>query len=343
MIGPRTSTPPFTMAAIGDEAPRRGLALHADDFGMNDAVTGGILEAFRDGLLTSASVLANAPGCSRGLVQWKELQSSFAQGDLPSCAARRRLGDSRAPFDLGIHLNLTQGRPLTADGYPPQLLDRQGLFPGVSGLFRRLLVHGRRFRLEIERELRAQIEVLLDHGIAPTHLNAHQYVDLLPVVAELTPALLARYAIPVVRVPWERHLTRSTLTTRFEPIVWSLGQVKRVFAFRYLLDMRRRGAAHPAAYFGTSHAGRIDLERMLIFASALGAGLSEIGMHPGLAPATGPCEPAPDGWHDPLAELRTRELSLLTSPELELLLEMRHIRLGRLSELALRPALPIAA
>ena len=37
---------------------------------------------------------------------------------------------------------------------------------------------------------------------------------------------------------------------------------------------------------------------------------------------------------DPLAELSPRELTLLTSPDLVQLLETRHIRLGRLSDLA---------
>lgn len=333
----------FEPGADGNVTRHRRFVLHADDFGMNDAVSSGILEGFRSGLLTSTSVLTNAPGCSQALVQWKELQARFAAGGLPSSEARQYLSDSMAPFDLGIHLNLTQGRPLTGGKYPSELLDGEGWFPGVARLARRLLFGGWKFRDFIEQELKAQVEVLLDHGLSPTHLNAHQYVDTLPVVASLIPALLARYAIPVARVPWERSLTRTTLFYGFEPLNWCLGQIKRVFAFHHLLEIGRRGIAHPAAYFGTSHAGRIDLARMLLFIHAAKAGITEIGMHPGSAVTTETASASHDCWHDPLAGLRPNELALLISPELALLLETHDIRLGRLSDLASRASLPAAA
>src|SRR5438552_5645382 len=231
--------------AQGGEALRRSVVLHADDFGMNDSVNRGILRGFEEGLLTSASLLANAPACHAALAQWQDLQSRFRRDGLPSIAARRRLADSLAPFDLGIHLNLTQGRPLTHDGFPRQLLDRSGRFPGVFALAGKLLCSGSKFRNAIEQEFSAQIEVLLDRGIAPTHLNAHQYVEILPIVAAIIPRLLRRYAIPAVRVPLERRLTRNTLVRCFEPANWCLAQVKRVFAFHYFLAMRRNRINHP--------------------------------------------------------------------------------------------------
>ena len=327
----------------GTLAPSRRFVLHADDFGMNEAVTIGILEGFSEGLLTSTSVLTNSPACAGALRSWKELQIRFANGGLASSAAREQLFDSSAPFDLGIHLNLTQGRPLTGEKYPTELLDPQGQFPGIGTLARRLLIGGWKYRDFIEQELKSQIEVLLDHGISPTHLNAHQYVDMFPVVASLVPALLTRYAIPVARVPWERSLTQSTLVHRFEPINWCLGLVKRMFAFNHLLEIGRRVIAHPAGYFGTSHAGRIDLAQMLIFVRSAKAGLTEIGMHPGCPAAAGQTAGKEDAWHDPLAALRPNELALLKSDELALLLEMHQIRLARLSELAVRQSLPVAA
>ena len=317
----------------------RTLVLHADDFGMNEAVTDGILSGFRDGLLTSTAILTNAPDCERAISRWQGLQSQLAQCSLPSASARVRLSDSLSPFDLGIHLNLTQGRPLTADKYPPLLLDDEGRFPGAFGLAIRLLISGWRFRAAIEHELTDQIEVLLDHGIAPTHLNAHQYTDLFPAIAAIVPKLLRRYSIRVVRVPWERGLSRTTLLRPFEPANWCLGQVKRLFAFRHLVEMTRQGVAHPAAFFGTSHAGRISFDLLRTFVAMAGHGLTEIGMHPGhpvLDTRTSDPKQMPnrDGWHDPLAHSRSGELSLLSSPELVQLLEAQHIRLGRLSEIA---------
>ena len=329
------------LASPGSERPAicRGLVLHADDFGMNKAVTEGILQGFRQGLLTSTAILTNAPDCVRAISRWKELQSNLAQQDLPSIDVRERLSDSLAPFDLGIHLNLTQGRPLTAGRYPEPLLDDSGRFPGIVGLARRLLFSGWKFRAAIERELTAQIDVLLDHRIAPTHLNAHQYIDLFPVVAAILPELLRRYSIRVVRVPWEHCLTQTTLLRRFEPANWCLGQIKRMFAFRHLIEMSRHGIAHPTAFFGTSHAGRIDFDLMRTFVVSAGQGVTEIGIHPGCPVSDHPVSEThdvstADGWHDPLAQVRPGELSVLTSPVLAELLESQNLRLRRLSEFA---------
>ncbi len=321
--------------------PRR-LVLHADDFGMNDRVNAGVVLGFSQGLLTSTSVLANAPGCRAALERWKELEVRFAHDDLPSLEVRRRLADSLNGFDLGIHLNLTQGRPLTGDRYPAPLLDRNGLFPGVFGLAARLATTGAKFQRQIEAELCAQIEVLVDGGISPTHLNSHQYIEILPAVAAIIPRLLRRYAIPVARVPWETHLTRTTLMHRFAPANWCLAQIKRLFAFRYLVAMRRAGVPHPAVYFGTYHAGRIDHDHMEAFIDAAGPGITEIGMHPGgFEPAAAGA--AADGWCDPLAAARGHEFALLTSPELVELLESRQIRLARLRDLAPHGAARAAA
>ena len=113
---------------------------------MNPAVTDGIFQGFEQGLLTSTSLLSNAPDAARALDRWRQLESRRGQGSLASTARRERLQDPAQPFDLGIHLNLTQGRPLIGPRYPAELLDADGCFPGIFGLFRRLRRSGSRRR-----------------------------------------------------------------------------------------------------------------------------------------------------------------------------------------------------
>ena len=201
------------------------LALHADDFGMNRAVSTGILHGFRYGLLTSTSLLANAPDAARALSHWKELLVEQAAGRLPSADVRRRLGDPDVPFDLGVHLNLTQGRPLH-DRYPAELLDVEGRFPGVFSLFARLRRSGGKWREAIREEWRRQIEFLCDHGLRPTHLNGHQYVEMPPATAELVPELMKHFGIKAVRVAWEPALLRNVALHGFQITKWPLAQVK---------------------------------------------------------------------------------------------------------------------
>jgi predicted glycoside hydrolase/deacetylase ChbG (UPF0249 family) len=311
-----------------DVMPSR-LILHADDLGMNRAVTAGVLCGFRQGLLTSASLLANGPDATGALEQWKGLLAEHAAGQLPSAASRTRLDDPLRPFDLGVHLNLTQGRPLS-DGYPAELLDPEGRFPGVFALFARLSRFGDRFQVALRTELAAQVQTVCDCGLRPTHLNGHQYVEMLPPISEIMPGLLERFGIGVVRVAWEPALLRSTVL-RGQFSRWPSAAVKHLFARRFRTRMNTLGVTHPAAFFGTAHAAHVNLRLLGRFLASAGASrLVEVALHPGETSAGVSPDDRAGGWHDPLAPWRPDELRMLVSAELTAYLESAGWRLGRL-------------
>src|ERR1700734_1066609 len=70
------------------------VIINADDFGMSSAVNSAILSGVEQGLVTSTSIMANMPG-------FEEAVRLEREHDL----LRGR---------VGVHLNLTEGRPLTA-------------------------------------------------------------------------------------------------------------------------------------------------------------------------------------------------------------------------------------
>ncbi len=141
--------------------PGASLFLHADDFGMSRCITDGIIDAFANGVLTSTSMLMNAPEVNYGFEKWHWLEAERIAGRLQT-TLRQQCGDSGVvPFDLGVHLNLSQGRPVTSE-YPAELLDRNGCFPGIGTVFRKLFFGGERWRTAIRTELAAQIARLVD-------------------------------------------------------------------------------------------------------------------------------------------------------------------------------------
>ena len=82
-------------------------------------------------------------------------------------------------------------------------------------------------------------------------------------------------------------------------------------------------------FFGTMTAGTTSLETIREFLAAMrDFRLAEIGLHPGAGPDA--TAKAADGWHDPLAHLRPRELEMVVSVDLEELLAAFGCRLGRL-------------
>lgn len=326
--------------------PPRSLVLHADDLGFSPSVNRGIIDSFAQGLLTSTSLLANGPAVPQALTLWNELELRRRHRLLASDGYRRLLRDPWLPFDLGVHLNLTQGRPLT-DGYPTELLDSQGRFPGVFPLFWRSLATPRRaIAAAVEAELQAQVELLLDHGAPLGHLNGHQYIECIPLVAEIVPRLANRYSLRNVRVAWEPGLTRQLLAEG-RALGWGLAQVKRLFAFRWRLQASREGLLFPRCYFGTAHAGGITLRVLERFLQAASGDFVEIGLHPGAGVSHlklhNPAETEAgdlasaenDGWSDPLASQRPQERDLLTGDGLPKQILARGWSLGRISQLAL--------
>jgi len=309
------------------------VVLHADDYGLSPAVSAGIREGFERGLLTSTSILSNAPDAARALGAWQRLAEARRGGGLPSSARRRRLDDPDRDFDLGVHLNLTQGRPLAGDGFPAELLDSEGRLPGIARLARRLWLGGGRFAAALEDELRRQIEFVLDHGRQPAHLSGHQYVELLPVVGRIVASLAVRFRIPAVRVAAETAWLRSLGWPGVEPRRWLLRGVQRLMARPFRRRMAAAGVTAPDAFLGSVSAGRVNLEQVRLFLAAQRKFRSaEIVLHPGQFPASDPA--AGDGWSDAWADRRPNELRLVLCEELADLFERSGVRLGRMAQWA---------
>jgi predicted glycoside hydrolase/deacetylase ChbG (UPF0249 family) len=293
---------------------------------MNSAVDEGIFECFDHGVLTSTSILANGPSAAAALERMRLLNATPKERESPM---RLELCDPSAPFDLGVHLNLVQGRPLTGERYPGELLDDEGRFVDIGRLFWSVISSGGRWIEAITAELSAQIAWVADHGVQPTHVNGHRYVELVPGVGEAMLSLLPRYAIHVVRSPLESGLWRTTMRTRGFA-AWSLAQAKRTLARRFDRLVRRANLKRGGQYFGTAHAGHVTLDSLRRWLTGPPIQREcEVGIHPG-CPAQATLSEERDGWHDPLASLRSNERNLLCSSELVGLLAEHRCRLTRL-------------
>jgi predicted glycoside hydrolase/deacetylase ChbG (UPF0249 family) len=321
--------PTSSAARILSPAVHPQIVLHADDFGMNREVTDGIVLGFAEGLLTSTSLLANAPDAGRALGLWKQLAQDQLARSLASNQARWRLGDGDQPFDLGAHVNLTQGRPMIGDRYPVALLDRQGRFPGIFGLFRRLWGHGRRFHGAIEAELSRQIEFLFDHGIQPTHLNGHEYVEMLPAVREVVVGLLDKFRITAVRIAVERMKPSLPGAGSSRIVVGLRARAHQAYARRFEARIQGLAVSRPDTFLGVGRAARVDIDYLRrALTGPQPFSLLEVCLHPAASRAT-ELAGRGDGWDDPLAALRPAELRMVLSAELADFLQSQHLRLGR--------------
>src|SRR4051812_20496543 len=140
----------------------RQLVVNADDFGISRGVNRGIVEAHRQGLVTSASLMPNLPS---------------AEDALTRATICPDLG-------LGLHLTLTAGRPLTPPYLVPTLVDEDGQFLVLGTLLARLSL-GKVRADELSRELTAQVEWALKRSVHPSHLDSHHHVHTHPRVAPI--------------------------------------------------------------------------------------------------------------------------------------------------------------
>lgn len=152
------------------------LIVNADDLGYSLAVNEAVWLLHDRGRLDSASLLVN----------------------LPHSGAAMREAAERTGLAVGIHLNLTKGRPCLALEQVPSLVGSGGAFFPSPAFFSRALA-GRVKLAEVEAELRAQIERALAAGIALAHLDSHSHWHALPRFDRLVQALAAEHAVPRLR------------------------------------------------------------------------------------------------------------------------------------------------
>ncbi len=139
----------------GDFAPRR-VIVHADDYGLAPGVNRAIEEGLASGVLHSASILLGGEHAARALA-WAA---------------------AHPEFDFGVHLNLTQGRPVLPPDRVPSLCAADGRFRSLASLLARSFL-GRVALSEIAAEWRAQIAMARGAGVRISHLDSHQHVHLI--------------------------------------------------------------------------------------------------------------------------------------------------------------------
>jgi len=288
------------MAGAG-QRPAIRLIVNADDFGISERVNDGIVMAHRAGIVTATSLMAVGRAFEQA-VQWCRA--------LPS-------------LDVGVHLTLVAEKPLLPNG--SALAGDHGRFPTSIGAFLRRYLQGKVRLADVQAELSAQIERALDQGIRLTHLDSHQHVHALPVLAALTQRLAARYGIPFVRVPVED---------------WRAGRPQNLHGLYRMLGSMLLRASWTAArlsgasgrtgrslhFLGFQEGGRLDHLRLQRLLRSLRPGrVYELMCHPGFTPD----EPDVKRWNYG----HEKELQALTSPLIRSEIAARGIQLCSFKDL----------
>jgi hopanoid biosynthesis associated protein HpnK len=245
----------------------KNLIVNADDLGWTEGVNRGIAEAHRNGIVTSASLLANG-------------------GAFASAVDMAR---STPGLGVGVHLNLSDGAPVAARELLTSLVNDGGEFEGgPENLLLRIARGGLPLR-EVEMEWEAQIEKVRDAGIQPTHLDGHKHVHMLPGLFETALRLAKRYGIGAIRVAHEASSLRAALSTGEElhtAAVLKQGVQARGLKFlaRDAREQAERAGISTADYFcGIAQTGEMTKQGVAQLVRSLPEGTTELMCHPGYA------------------------------------------------------------
>ncbi len=283
----------------------KNLIVNADDLGWTDGVNRGILDAFRGGIVTSTTLLANG--------------AAFAEAVKAAKSAPR--------LALGVHLNLSDGEPVADRESVISLLNDDGCF--ASGPESLLWKRARRGLIldEVEEEWDAQIQKVRDAGIRPTHLDGHKHVHMLPGFFEIALRLAKKHSIEAIRVSLEESSLRAALASGSQHragVVMKQGVQAR--GLKLLARDARKQAARmgiaTADYFcGIAQTGELTLEGVEQLLKNLPEGTTELICHPGYA------DEALQKTATRLQASRQKELQILTDTRIRNLVASQGIRL----------------
>jgi predicted glycoside hydrolase/deacetylase ChbG (UPF0249 family) len=269
----------------------RTLALCADDYGVSPGVSTGIARLARGQRLSAVSCITNSP-------HWE--------------AAAERLAGLPDSVDVGLHLNFTEGTPLSG-----RLKRRWSKLPSLPRLILQahlgLLPH-REMRNEVHAQLAAFNRA---HGKPPRFIDGHQHVHHMPGLREV----ILDMAEHIQPLPALRN-TGRVLGPGFAAKRWV---IENTGGKALLADLGKRVIAHNPVLLGVYDFVERDyrglMQRWLELVPVEGALLF---CHPG----------DPDDGRDAIEAARSRELAYLESEAFDADLAAAGVKLGRVWQTA---------
>ncbi|CAH2031928.1 hopanoid biosynthesis-associated protein HpnK [Trichlorobacter ammonificans] len=274
----------------------RRLVVNADDFGLSSGVNRAVETAWREGILTQASLMAGGGAFDEAVE-----------------IARRN-----PDLQVGLHLTLVQGRPVLPPEQIPGLLGADGCFPDNPVAVGMRLFFDCSIRKQLRAEIEAQILKIKETGLPLSHIDGHLNIQMHPTVFALLQELMPLHGITSFRITRER-LLRNLAHDRSRVA----GKAVERLVFGALSsnaqpNLQRLNIVCAAEVKGLLNSGRMTESYLLAILEQLNPGLTEIYFHPGCLPDEEISRRMPEYRHEdelralvsPRVRQRLRELDI---------------------------------
>jgi hopanoid biosynthesis associated protein HpnK len=275
------------------------LIVTGDDFGLSSLVNGAIIQAHRQGILTSASLMVNGGGFHEAVALAKE---------------NPQLG-------VGIHITVVRGTSTLSTRKLFPLVNRNRQFsenPVTAGL---RYFFEKKTRPLLQKEMEAQIQKFLSTGLVPSHMDGHLHLHVHPTILEILLRLAQKYSIPAFRLPKEPlavNLKADHRNPGLKSFYYLVYRSLCSHAEKRLLPLH---ILFPDRFFGVLACGHMNEAYLMKIIDSLGPGVTEMGLHPALAL---PSELKPWAPHYEYE----KELEALLSPKVRERIQARDIQLA---------------
>ena len=245
---------------LSDGSNHRRLIVNADDFGRSAAINEAVIRSHREGILTTASLMVNEPGCEEAVALARQ---------------NPRLG-------VGLHLTLLCGRAALPQSRIPGLVNERGEFtnnPAGAG-FRYFFQHG--LREQLKAELAAQFEKFRATGLKLDHVNGHLHLHLHPVVFGILMKGNGQFGIERMRLTFDPFRLNLRLASGHLGYRVTHALIFHTLSRRARPVLTARGIRHTRMVFGLLQNARVDEAYVSALLPQLPAGDSELYSHPSL-------------------------------------------------------------
>jgi len=280
-----------------DATSDRRLIVTADDFGASLEVNEAVERAYRDGILTAASLMV--------------------AGDAAADAVAR--ARTMPLLGVGLHIVLVEGRPMLPPDQVLALVDRAGNFRTDMARMGLAIFASPAVRRQLIAEVEAQFAAFAATGLPLDHVNAHKHYHLHPTIAATILKVGLRYGMKAVRAPIEPQAPLRVIDgTESGP------RIETLWAKLIRRRMRKAGMVVPDQVFGLVWSGHMTADRVKGILGQLPEGLTELYTHP----ATGPYSGSAPGYDYP------GELAALTDDLAKAIITRDRVAIGRFADFA---------
>jgi hopanoid biosynthesis associated protein HpnK len=276
------------------------LIVTADDFGLAPEVNAAVETAHGSGILTAASLMIGAPAAADAVDRARRLRS----------------------LNVGLHIVLTDGYPVSPPSRLPNLVDSSGRFRNDMGRSSVRIFVDPMVRRQVADEIAAQFEAFHATGLQLDHVDCHKHWHLHPTIAGLILDIGQRYGMTALRVPSEP--VRVLKLVEKQPSS-RLSWVTSTCAALLKARVRRHRLLAADSVFGLAWSGAMTETRVAGLLAHLPDGLTEIYFHPATSNSFSGAAP---GYR------YADELAALVAPRIASAARSRDIRLIGYSDLA---------